>query len=96
MTVKVIVLVRFNEDQPLALAKFLELKELVLKRVGAKMVKRYKLEDRIISDNLASTAILFDYPSRAAIDEVLTSNEYLQAAPFRDLAFSKYSIHIVD
>ena len=96
MKVRVIALVTINEDQPLALAKYLEITEPVLERVGAKIVARYKIEEEVVGDKPAETIIVVDYPSRAAIDEVFTSNEYKQAVPFRDTAFSTYSIHVVE
>ena len=95
LSAKVIAMVTINEDQPQALAKYLELTEPVLERVGAKITERFKLEE-IVGDIPAKTIIIVDYPSRAAIDEVFSSSEYNQAAPFRDAAFSTFSIHIVD
>lgn len=96
MTARVIALVTINEDQPLALAKYLELTVPVLERVGAKITERHNIEDTIVGDSPASTVIVVDYPSRAAIDEVFSSSEYKNAAPYRDAAFSTYSIHVVD
>ena len=93
---KVIAMVTVNEDQTRALAKYLELTEPVLERVGAKIVERYKIEKEFVRDKPAETIIVVDYPSRAAIDEVFSSSEYKEAAPFRDAAFSTYSIHIVE
>lgn len=96
MTAKVIALVTINEDQAWALAKYLELTEPVLERVGAKIVERYQVDERVVGDNPAKTIIIVDYPSKEAIDEVFDSVEYKRAAPFRDAAFSTYSVHIVE
>jgi len=96
MKAKVIALVTINEDQTQALAKYLELTVPVLERVGAKITERYILEEEIVGDKPAETVVIVDYPSRAAIDEVFSSSEYKQAAPFRDKAFSTYSIHVVE
>ena len=96
MTAKVIAMVTINEDQPQALAKYLELTEPVLERVGAKITERFKIREEIVGEKPAETIIIVDYPSRTAIDEVFSSSEYMQAAPFRDAAFSTYSIHVAD
>ena len=95
MTVKVIALVTINEDQPMALAKYLELTTPVLDRVGAEIVERYQLEADVVGDRSARTVILVDYPSREAVDEVFASAEYEAAKPYRDMAFSDYMVSLV-
>ncbi len=96
MMAKVIALVTINEEQPLALAKYLELTEPVLERVGANIIQRYMLDEEVVSHRPAKTIIVVDYPSRDAIDEVFSSREYEPAIPFRDVAFSTYSVHAVE
>ena len=95
MAVRVIALVTINEDQAWALANYLALTEPVLERVGAKIVERYRVHEQVVGNNPATTMIVVDYPSREAIDEVFNSIEYKQAIPFRDAAFSTYSVNVV-
>jgi len=95
MTVRVIALVTINEDQPLALAKYLEITTPVLDRVGAKITSRYQLDDQIVGTRPAETVIVVEYPNREAVDEVFGSAEYKRAIPFRDIAFSDYRVSMV-
>ena len=95
MTVKVIALVTINEDQPMALAKYLELTTPVLDRVGAKIVERYQLETEVVGERPAQTVIIVDYPSRDDVDEVFSSDEYEAAKPYRDKAFADYVVSVV-
>ena len=95
MTVKVVALVTINEDQPFALARYLELTTPVLDRVGAEIVARYQLDAEIVGSRPAHTVIVVDYPSRDAVDEVFSSQEYEAAKPFRDQAFSDYMVSVV-
>lgn len=94
--VKVIALVTINENNAYELAKYLELTEPVLERVGAKIVERYMLDQTVVGDRPAKTIIVVDYPSRAAIDKVFSSPEYQKATRFRDAAFSTYSVNILE
>ena len=94
MTVKVIALVTINEDEAMALAKYLELTTPVLDRVGAKIVERYQLETEVVGEKPAQTVIVVDYPNRAAVDEVFSSDEYLAAIPYRERAFSEYAVSV--
>ena len=95
MSVTVVALVSINEDQPFALARYLELTEPVLKRVGGKIVQRYFLDEEP-GQRPAKTIIVVEYPDRGAVDEVFASVEYAQAIRYRDAAFSEYTIHIVE
>ena len=92
--VTVIGLVSINEDQPYALAKYLEITEPLLASVGARIVDRYALESRIVGDGPVQTVIVVEYPNDEAVDKVFQSTEYEKAIPFRDKAFSEYSVHM--
>ena len=92
--VKVFALVTFNEDQAQALARYLEITEPLLQRAGAKIIERFSLEDDVIGKRPAKSVIIVEYPNRQAVDTVFSSPEYQAAIPFRDLAFSTYSVHI--
>jgi uncharacterized protein (DUF1330 family) len=92
--VKVFALVTFNEDQAQALARYLEITEPLLEREGAKIIERFRLEDDVIGQRPAKAVIIVEYPSRQAVDNLFSCPEYQSAIPFRDLAFSTYSVHI--
>lgn len=94
MTVKVVALVTINEDEAMALAKYLELTTPVLDRVGAHIVERYQLETDVVGTNRVKTVIVVEYPNRHAVDEVFSSTEYRAAIPYRDLAFSDYTVAV--
>ena len=94
--VRVFALVTFNEDQALSLARYLEITEPLLERSGARIVERFNLEEDIVGDRPAKQVIVVEYPSREAVDAVFSSPEYASAKPFRDAAFSTYSVHIAD
>lgn len=95
MTVRLIALVTINEDQPMALAKYLEITTPVLDRVGAKITSRYQLEDQIVGKRPAQTVIVVEYPTRQAVEDVFGSAEYKRAIPFRDIAFSEYRVSMI-
>lgn len=92
--VKVFALVTFNEEQAQALARYLEITEPLLQREGARIIERFSLEDDVIGERPAKSVIIVEYPSRQAVENVFSSPEYRSAIPFRDLAFSTYSVHI--
>lgn len=94
MSVTVVALVSINEDQALALARYLEKTEPLLAEVGAKIVKRYRLENTVVGGSPVKTAIVVEYPTYEAVDRVFGSEQYKQAIPFRDKAFAEYSVHV--
>lgn len=94
MTVKVVALVTINEDEAMALAKYLELTAPVLDRVGAKIVERYQLDTDVVGTNETKTVIVVEYPDKDAVDAVFSSDEYRAAIPYRDLAFSNYTVAV--
>lgn len=94
--VKVFALVTFDESQSQALAKYLEITEPLLARSGARIVERLNLEDEIVGDRPAKSVIIVEYPDREAVDQVFSSEEYAAAIPFRDAAFSTYSVHMAE
>ncbi len=96
MSVTVIALVSINEDQPYALAKYLEHTEPLLEWVGTKIISRYSLERELVGELKAKTVIIVEYPGQSAVEEVFKSDEYARAIPDRDGAFSEYSIHIAE
>mgnify|MGYP001551559987 CR=1 FL=1 len=94
MSVVVIAFVTVNEDQPLALAKYLDILEPLLARFGAKIARRYRLDDTSTGKRIGKTVIVLEFPDRTAVDRVLSSPQYKKAAKYRDIAFSEFSLHI--
>lgn len=95
MTVTVVGLLSINEDQPVALAKYLALVEPVLERVGARIIQRYEIEKEVVGKKPAEMVVIVEYPDYDAVSSVFSSAEYEQAKPYRDLAFSTYSVNIM-
>ena len=94
MTITVVGLVSINDDQPYALAKYLEITEPLLECFGAKIVKRYALAADVVGESPVQTVIVVEYPDMETVEKVFSSTEYARAIPYRDLAFSRYSVHI--
>lgn len=95
MPVTVVEFVSINEDQPFALAKYLEITEPILKSVGAKIIKRYELDENAVGTNTTETVIVIEYPDRQAVNAVFKSEKYQKALPYREKAFSDYQVQIV-
>ena len=94
MTVTVIALLSINEDEPAALGEYLRITGPLLDRAGAKILKRFELSEIVVGPRPAQTAVIVEYPDRAAVDMVFKSGEYQRAIPARDRAFSRYNITI--
>lgn len=95
MTVTVIALVTINEDQPYALARYLDATMPLLEAVGARIVRRFRVEETVVGKRPAQTMIVVEYPDREAVDRVFQSETYRGIHDLRDIAFSHYSVSIV-
>lgn len=95
MPVTLLAMVTVNEDEPAALAQYLSITGPLLERVGARMVRRFKVNQGVVGALPAMSAILVEYPSAEAVDQVFNSPEYAGVIPFRDRAFSYYNISVV-
>ena len=95
MTVTLIAFVTMNEDNPMALARYLEVTQPLMDRAGARIVQRFKIASTVTGNSTAKTVILTEYPSLEAIDIVFQSPEYDAIKPVRDQAFSSYNISMV-
>lgn len=95
MAVTVIALVTINEDEPMALARYLEATGPLLVEANARIVQRFKVDETVVGNRPAKTMIVVEYPDRAAVDHVFNSPEYAGIRPVRDQAFSDYHISIV-
>jgi uncharacterized protein (DUF1330 family) len=95
MTVNVIALVTINEENPIALAKYLEATTPLLAEAKAKIVNRFQVAEAVVGKRPAQTMIVVEYPDRQAVDMVFESDVYKAIRPVRDLAFLDYQVSIV-
>ena len=94
MTVTVIALLSINEDEPMALAEYFRVTQPLLERAGAKIVKRFLVNQAVIGPEPAKTVVLVEYPDMEAVNSVFESPEYQSVIPFRDRAFHFYNITV--
>jgi uncharacterized protein (DUF1330 family) len=95
MSVKVIALVTFNEDQSRALAAYLDATGPLLESAGAKIVQQFTVKEVLVGKRPARKIIIAEYPNREAVDMVFQSEAYKNIIPLRDIAFSDYHISVV-
>jgi uncharacterized protein (DUF1330 family) len=96
MVVTVVALVTVREDRPVDLAAYLEATTPLLAKAGARIVKRFKVNEVVAGRNPAQTVVIVEYPDRAAVDLVFGSLEYQRIIPYRDRAFSDYHVSVVE
>jgi uncharacterized protein (DUF1330 family) len=96
MPVTVIALVTITEDAPMALAAYFNVTDPLLKKAGAKIVKRFEINEVIVGRRPAKSVVIVEYPDRASVDLVFGSPEYKSVIPMRDQAFSDYQVSIVE
>lgn len=96
MPVTVLAFVTLDEANAWALAEYFRVTGPVLQRAGARIVKRFSVIEPVTGRPPYSTVIVVEYPDRAAVDMLYASEEYRRAIPMRDMAFSSYSVTIVD
>lgn len=94
--VTVMAFVTVAEDAPDALAAYFSVTDPLLKRAGARIVKRFSIHDVVVGNRPAQTVVMVEYPSREAVDMVFGSPEYASVIPQRDRAFLDYAITIID
>lgn len=94
--VTVLAFVTIAEDAPDALAAYFRVTDPLLKKAGARIVKRFSINDVIIGRKPAQTVVMVEYPSRDAVDMVFGSAEYAAVIQYRDRAFLDYAITIID
>jgi uncharacterized protein (DUF1330 family) len=94
--VTVLAFVTVAEDAPDALAAYFRVTDPLLKKAGAKIVKRFSIHDVVVGKKPAQTVVMVEYPSREAVDMVFGSAEYAAVIPHRDRAFLDYAITIID
>lgn len=94
--VTVLAFVTIAEDAPEALAAYLKVTQPLLERVGARIVKRFAINDIVVGQRPAQMVVMVEYPSREAVDLVFGSAEYASVVHHRDRAFPDYAITIID
>lgn len=94
--VTVLAFVTIAEDAPDALAAYFQITDPLLKQVGARIVKRFAINDVVIGKKPSQTVVMVEYPSRDAVDRVFGSPEYAAAIKYRDRAFLDYAITVID
>ena len=95
MPVTVIALVTVCDDCPAELAAYFQVTGPLLQRAGARIIKRFEINEVIVGHRPARSVIIVEFPNRAAVDQVFDSPEYESIIPIRDLAFLNYQISIV-
>ena len=96
MVVTVVALVTVREDRPVDLAAYLGATAPLLAKAGARIVKRFKVNEVVAGRSPAQTVVIVEYPDRAAVDLVFASEEYKKIIPYRDRAFSNYHVRVVE
>lgn len=94
--VTVLAFVTIAEDAPDALAAYFRVTDPLLKKAGARIIKRFSIHDVVVGKKPAQTVVMVEYPSREAVDMVFGSEEYAAVIPHRDRAFLDYAITIID
>ena len=94
--VTVLAFVTISENAPDALAAYFKVTDPLLRRAGARIIKRFAVNDVVVGTHPSQTVVMVEYPSREAVDSVFKSPEYAAVRAVRDRAFSTYAITIVD
>ncbi|GAA6207899.1 hypothetical protein NBRC116601_11920 [Cognatishimia sp. WU-CL00825] len=94
MTVTVVAMTSINEEEPMALAEYLRVTGPLLERAGAKIVKRFTVNEVVVGHRPAKTVFIVEYPDKAAVDSVFGSAEYQSIREIRDLAFTTYNVTV--
>jgi uncharacterized protein (DUF1330 family) len=95
MPLTVIAQVTFNEDNPQALAKYLDATTPLLESVNARITNRFRISESVVGESLSEWVLLVEYPDRAAVNSVFNSIEYQEIIPIRDQAFLSYQVSLV-
>lgn len=96
MSVTVLAIVTFAENQRAALSHYLEVTTPLLERANANVTKMFDLNKAVVGHQPAKRIIIVEYPNRAAVDVVFNSSEYIALIPTRDIAFTSYDISIAE
>ncbi|MGH1465800.1 MAG: DUF1330 domain-containing protein [Cognatishimia sp.] len=94
MTVTVVAMTSINEEEPMALAEYLRVTGPLLERAGAKILKRFTINEVVVGHRPAKTVFIVEYPDKAAVNSVFGSPEYRAIREIRDSAFTSYSVTV--
>ena len=95
MTVTVIELLTVCDDSPLELAAYFQATTPLMEKAGARVLKRFGINEVVVRPRPARTVRIVQYPDRAAVEALFGSAEYEQVIPIRDQAFLDYRVSIV-
>jgi uncharacterized protein (DUF1330 family) len=96
MPVRVVAMITIDENEPLALARYLEVTTPLLEAAGAQIINRFTLNEVVVVGHKpAKTVVIVQYPSREAVSVVFDSQQYKDIMTVRDTAFLDYSVSIV-
>lgn len=96
MTVTVLAMVTFAENQRTAISRYLEVTAPLLEQANAKVTKVFDVHEAVVGAQSPKRVIVVEYPDRAAVDLVFNSDAYKALIPTRDKAFSTYEISIAE
>jgi uncharacterized protein (DUF1330 family) len=95
MPVRAVAMITIDENEPLALARYLEVTTPLLEAAGAQIINRFTLNEVVVGHKPAKTVVIVQYPSREAVSVVFDSQQYKDIMTVRDTAFLDYSVSIV-
>lgn len=95
MSVTVVGHVRVNEDQQVALAKYLDIVRELLDRFGAEVLHRYRFEHEVNGEITGEMVVILRYPDLGAVHALFATPEYATAKAYRDQAFSYFRLSII-
>lgn len=96
MAVRVLALLSFNKIEGDALAEYLKLTEPLINRAQGKVVSNFPIAQSATGPEHVETALIVEYPDNDAVRSVFESKEYELAKPYRDKAFSYYSVTVIE
>ena len=96
MVVRVIALLEIREDESFALGEYFRITNPLLERANARIVSRFEVNQAVVGHPPPRTIVVVEYPDLDAVKSVFDSPEYASIARIRDVAFSSYSVSLVE
>lgn len=62
--------------------------------VGAEVIGRYPIAQTLLGEEKPDFLLVVEFPNQQALQNLLTSKEFQDLAPYREKAFSKISVFI--
>ncbi|WP_300029774.1 DUF1330 domain-containing protein [uncultured Roseobacter sp.] len=95
MTVTLMALLSVDEDAQEDLAIYMRATSPLLKRAGAVIRQRFRVNSVVVGNQPARSVVIVDYPDQRAVDSVFQSPEYAAVKENRDRAFPFYQITVL-